>query len=430
MAILNNLLSDVYEINVVFDIPKYKTNDISTLYIYRCPLVKSASFAILNINLPIIEYLQLENELRQNKHPKIEFDLFIADRSEKDPKNFRIHKKIKKLISKKYIILFSQSLEPLNTKNETPLVSLYLVNDIFFYLNNNNGYNKILENITGLEAVQDFENFLAQTFGTTAFTFLKIGEKKFINKFKYEQILTRTHDDLQIPTFLIRTYKVFNTFSYYFFDDFAISKNSQTDITNYLINLGDKKSFNKINVLNKEYADLHLGNALKKVYPLYDIFDNLAKINPTLILEGKEFNFDNKKATGTTQVPQLKSSSQTDQIQQQRPINITKSNISLKSNKITEYLNLYAPDELKVAKERFDTISEQLRKNFQAIYVFEMLNSHPDILQFNNIYNLDQNNTGDFNFVPLSIINIFRRESQQTFLKHSTQYQCLKYIDE
>lgn len=403
-------------------------NDVQSFVVYRCPIIKTASFAILKLSLKLTNYLILQDSLRNNELPIIPINIYEIDSDKRDKGEMGTH--IHHFCTKNYVVLQTTTIEPFQIDAAYISCILYLVNPIFHYLNSNNSFNKILENITANDAIVQFESFLDSNYETAAFDFQHIGNDYALNTYTYEQILARVSNDLMVPSTLIQTYKPFNTFAFYFFDDFRLDCNTAADITNYYINIGNKDYFKQRDITDDNYIDVTAELTMVSTHNVIDSFNELLQKNASLMIEGSNINIETAKATGTVDVPAVKSEIVEDTISTGRTIKSIFTTVSEKVKQPTERTIIYASDDITNASERYKKVSEQLRNTIHSIDTYAIKNCMFDIFQFGLIYNLQLYNKSSFVFTPLSIINIFSRDAgKHPIIRHNSKIQFIKFKD-
>jgi hypothetical protein len=406
-----------------------KINDVNSFVVFRCPISYTSSFSVLDISVEMSNYVVLDNDIRKHEWPEISLELFLVDPTKSDAKI--VGERIRKLGTKQYIAINMYT-------NETPVwdakyigISLILVNPVLYYLNNTNSYNVILEDITPLGIINQFEGHLKSTYGSKTFDFKKVGESVKKNNYNYEQILVRLENDLIIPSWIIQNYKPFNTFSFYFFDDFYIDEKAKSDITAHLINLGDKEVFTKRDITKKKYIDVFMANKEIDTDILSDVFNELKQKNPSKIIRGSDMQFKFKKATGSSSVPKSNSSGSSQEIEPGRKIKEVKVTSSKTSGKPTEETLLYASDDLKKSLDRLEIVQKQISEEIEAVYRYYLRDAHLDFFNFGFMYNIKIATAKEYLYTPISIVNTFVRETGPgPLLTHNCHYQMIKFKGE
>jgi hypothetical protein len=414
---------------IVVTINEEEVNDIQTFIVYRCAITKTASFAILRINLKLESYLILEDDIRNSTFPTVPLKIYEVDGKDRSANN--LGNRIKHFCTKNYNIIQIEANETVRIDSAYISCTLYLVNPILHYLNSNNSFNKIIPTTTALDAINDFESFLKSNYGNDAFQFKKVGDSYKINNYIYEHILSRNENDLIVPLTLIQNYKPFHTYAFYFFDDFRLDDESEADIVGYLINIGNKDNFKRRDIAEDKYIDVTSQLQLMKSYSVTDSFNEMVKSNPSIVLKGKNINYESVKAVGTVDVPNVNVESLEETIITGRTVKSIHVTISTQPKKPTERVILYAPDNINNAIDRYNNVADQLRTQIHSIDSYRSKNCGFDVFQFGLIYNIQLNNKSSFVFTPLSIINIFERQTgPNALMQHNTELQFIKFKDD
>lgn len=405
-----------------------KFDDVNSFTCFRCPITKTASFSIMAINLRTKYYLTIEEKCRNNEFElvTVNFDITTGYSTSDD----NLPPKVDEVGKKQYLILHAEPYEAISPLAPYVLTTLYLVNPVLYYLQSTNGFNEILEDITAYDALGKFESWLTSAFGGTSFKFNKAGEDYEKNDHRYEQILARQNNDLMIPTNLLQNYKLWNTYGYYFFDDFRFDDKSQSDIIGYAINLGDINQFNTKNLFDDKDTDVFAANSFQKAQPIADRFNILYQEKPSLIIKCRNQEFGFRKAKDEKEIPQLDAKISQGSYATAESCNIVKTEITGKSFKATEQTLIYSPDNVPNGIKRFDKVSAQLRNNIQAIETYYLHDCHVDFIQFDQRYNFMPYDQNKYLHVPIAICNMFVRESGRvSMFSHNIKYQMMKYKD-
>lgn len=415
----------LYEIEV--DINGYKTNDINEFAVFRCPFVKTSSFSILTLSIQTLIFIGIETECKAHNFLPIVITIKQNDTSvEPTIGNPSVYGETRILAVKNYIILNVETDEPIDISQGYATVILYLVNPVLYYLSTTNSYNKILEDKTGLEILEDFEEHLKSIYGDKTFSFTKIEDSKNKNNFKYEQVLICSNNDLLIPSLILQNYKPFNSFSFYFFDDFVITEKNETDIVGYFINLRDKDTFKKIDCSNA--SEVIIGNKYISTAIINDTFNMLNQTNPSRIVCSSDLQFKYKKTDSKNSVPNMTVEKSTSNITNDRKVNVLKTSIIKTEKASTEQTLLYTSDDIDTATKRLKIIKDQLIDNIEMVQYYYLRDTHLDFFQFGNIYNIDILDDGGYFHTPINLVNIFKRTTGRVpLLNHHMHYQLLKF---
>ena len=402
--------------DIVFRTPYGEINsDVQFLTFVRSPLIKVSSFALMKINLTQTLTQQIINDLANNLFSDYSLEIYTVDESKSDIK-------VEKLFNKPYKILYIEPTEPISFEKQ----------NISSYMSTTNTYNTILENVTAYQAIKKYEEFIKKQYGDI-FKFKDITSNFELNKFKYEQILVKTKSDLDVPLYLINTYKPFNSFCFYFFDDFNLDEDSDNEITCHFINLFDKEKIRKYDIT--KYSDI-LGTTKRlDIFPLSDPTLKLDKMDQTLNISNREIIYNTIKKT-KSKVPKKNSNSdvKTSKILDEREVKIGNFTNPIKMTDVSsssQHTNIYSPDTTENAINRFEILREFFLKHIDHIQTFETTDCLPDWCKFGKLYNMGNMGETEYLYTPLCIFNIFVRiNAKESFCKHLSRYSMLKYLDD
>lgn len=414
-------MSTELHFEIILKIVGKNYNDIGYCCFFRSPLVKLSSFCLVSLYMSQILIRQMVSDTDKNEFLDCTMSIYSKNETTNDNVNCIFTKTLKciKVIPDGAIRY---------QEDEMP-VKLLLIHPTLYYLANNNTYNKILNESKAYDVLKSYENFLTITFGDI-FDFKHIGADINKNNYIYEQILTRVPNDLSIPTYLINNYKINNSFSFYFFDPFYISENSENEITNFYINLFNKKKFKQKDTY--KYADQQLMTKQIQIQNLSDIKQNLInKIGNRIILNDKDIRYSYDKSPKTSMINEkLKPTIDEFKLIENRKIKT----IVEKSKKTKEYsgssaiTSIYCPDNVENGELRFNNAIQLMSDIIMGIHYYEISNCLPDFPQFGNVYNLEQENKSNYNLTPISINNIFfRKRFKEHYLYHLSKTMFIRF---
>lgn len=399
--------------------------DITYLSFIRTPLLKNCSYAIMRINLTPVLIQQMINDLNNNIFADYQIEIYSID----DASNI---KPVTVIFNKLFKVLYVKPLEPL--KFDKALYPCYLVlsNPFFHYMSTTNAYNCILENKTAYNSIQSFEDFIKNTYGDI-FKIRHIGTKTNVNKYKYDQLLIKAKNDLNVPTYLINTFKPFNSFNFYFFDDFHIDNESDNEITCHYINVVGKDNLNQFDITS--YADIAATSTKLDIYPMSDQFLNLDKVDQTITILNRDSKYNTKKSIKSN-IPKHTSSGKINDVEivKDRVIKVGEyvNPIQKKSfNNSSQHVNIYSPDDSNNAMDRFNKFKDFFLNKLDSIQFYETTSCLPDWCQFGRSYNLDSEDPTSYIYTPISIVNMFVRNNiKEHYCTHIVRYSMLKFINE
>jgi hypothetical protein len=399
-------------------------SDISYLSFIRTPLLKNCSYVIMRINLTPILIQQIINDLNNNIFEDFKIEIYSINETNKNPSVIVFNKLFK--------VLYAKCLEPLKFDKSLYPCYLILSNPFFHYMSTANTFNNILESKTGYDAIKDFETSIQKTHGKI-FKSRHIGTNSEINSYIYEQILVKTKNDLDVPTYIINTYKPFNSFNFYFFDDFYITDDSDTEIACHYINIHNTNNLKNFDV--SEYADITVSSTKLHAIPISDQFLKLDKEDQTITILNREAKYNTQKSF-KSKLPKHSSISKLNEtaIIENRNMQVGEyiSPIQKTSTSTpSQHVNIYAPDDSDSAILRFNKFKDFFLKKIDSIQIYETTNCLPDWCQFGRVYNLDKDDPSSFVYTPMNIVNMFVRNNlKEHYCSHVVRYSMLKFINE
>jgi len=388
-----------YEINL--KIGKTNIVDVNYLSFIRAPFYKTTTQTIIKCFMSQILIQEMIEKISSNKFPEVEIKIYMVD-------------EIGSGNDKKIDIIYNQSLicigifpeGLLDLKENSKHVKLVLTHPILYYMSTTNVFNVVLENLTSYKALQKFEVWLNKNFGDI-FDFKHFGHGTNKNNFQYEQILIRVKDDLNVPNFIIDTYKPHNNLCWYFFDYFIYGPEVSKEITNLYINLSDlaKQKSDNIN----KYPDSQSLMKIVGEFPINDLFKKYDKEGHSLIYDTREIKFDHVKTTKGL-IPKRSSDNRNVELTDGRKINVlTRKSLSKQTiQQSSTASKIYVPDSLDQAIKRFENNKNQILKNIRRIVMIEITNGLPNFPEFGKKYDIEKK--GNFKYTPLAIINNFIRK--------------------
>lgn len=424
-------LANNYNISIsIQDLDNYETDKINFFYIFRNPMVKQSSFAGMVLSIDYMKYAQLEDFLQKNEMPMVIVKVNFANPAEQEDSRISKNKDIKTLITKVYKILMCTSIDKdRSPTNQMLSVRLVLVNPILFQMQESNGFNRILTSITGMDALAEYESYLIDQYGITAVEFKKVGVEEHLNSHSYEHIQVRTETDLHVPDFLFKEKKALNSFAYYFFDDFRITPETTSDICGLAVNLMDTKDFKQTDIITDDKKNPDAGS-MKSLgtIPLFNPTSAIMKSDPVTVGRDPEGRQESS-GEGPVPIPRLKTDVVMDQINTSGRDFALKDPLYIFKNKPrSNIINLNNPDSVALGNERFATIQQQMKDTLRAFHLWDINDCYPDLYQFDRIYNLEHGAESIYSHVPISIVNIFKRDlTRPTLLTHGIRLQTVKF---
>lgn len=403
----------------------FATNHMNSFFVYRMPIIKSASFSLLTLALPPQFYAKINEDLQKGVFPDVRIVFNLADMT--CPVSNESYKKLPAGITYTAKVMHAVPRTHMTSQSKVVPVSLYLAHVIIHSMMLGNSFNKIYNNITAMNALKKFEAGMTERFAPNIEFKKLIGET---NSFAYDNILLKSDNDLNIPTVIQTTYKPINTFSYYFFDDFdsCCGKSVVGRLHDLSEPRGEKwKIFEDedkydISRTLRFKGQVHIDDKQEAFRKNFSDSSTYTRNNKSEIKVAK----NNKRAEITNISVNGEKGYIYDAKQKREVLNkISQMKREKKSN--YKHNSYYTPDKLTFDKPRNDNFYKFLNTLTQSIYKFEVYESHIDAIQFYRQYTLDQTDLKSF-YVPIQIVNVFSRiNPHETPVSHTAQFQTIKY---
>lgn len=417
-----------FEYKIDLEAWMFGTNAINSFYVFRMPIMKAASFSLITFAMPPDFYAKIDADLQQNLFPEIRVMFNLADLTKPiDNKSFE---KLPAGITYTGRIIHALPRTHFTSQSKIVPVSLYIAQTVIHQMMLGNSFNKILNDITAYEALKKFEDGMQKRFGKPAISYDHLIVEKNKSKHAYENILMKSANDLTIPSVIHTTYKPLNNFSYYFFDDFDSS--SKTPVIGRLRDLSeplgepwnifeDEDKYDIARTLRTK-GKVHIADRQEGFRPDFD--------KAATFIRNSKSEFKMNKNAEKIQVTQPSIQAEKGYIYDAKNARETTNNIAqLKetSSDSNRHASYYTPDDLSMAKVRNNNFYSFLKDLTDAVYKFEVYESHIDAIQFYRKYTLDQTDLKSY-YVPINIVNVFSRiNPHETPVSHTAQFQTIKY---
>lgn len=437
----------------------WRTNDVTSIQIIRNSLEKLASITVITLPLELAAYQGLELMLKQKKYPKVYVEYQQVDPKKPISQYARNYTVLNTFHNKKYRCVQMKQLEHPSGPARNIMVHLILSNEIVFYLSNSHRYNKVFYNKT-LQWIfyyidqndlpnSGYQGFL-RMFGKNSRNQNSIWLKAqfpddFVNKFKYEQVLIKTHNDLHVIKYLMDTYKYTSYPSFIFFDDFYLpTPNREIELMAIMLmhssHPANLRSYAKFNIHQKFFAEAldslkMLSNAVINDHRETINYKEDEQESNILINTPGDFIHMSKKLDKKYEMPigtQTKATGYTAKDEllytkfKDSPVFDPATTPQLQAN---QSVRTFTVDTHDAQKLRMENCQLLLNKEIEGFYTFESNRIHFDAIQFERRYNFDLSDKENFSFVPVIIVNTFtRRDNKDTLLRHSCRFQCIRYI--
>lgn len=401
----------------------FETDYLNSLYVYRMPFIKSASFSVITFPIGPKQYADIDEALKKGKFPTIitTFNLSNMDRR-RGKQGFA-----KLSAGMEYACNIIHALPRTNMTSQSKVVpvTFYIAQLYIHSMSIGNSFNKIFEDIKSYDALLKFEDAMKERFNG------QIQYRKIVknhNDYKYESILMKSATDITIPNIILNTYKPYNSLCYYFFDDFDSNKSPVVGILHDVTSPGgepwhifeDDDKFDITRSLRFK-GQIQLGDKLELLKRSLD--------NTSIYMRNKDsITYVKKESEMKSPVPTMNIETQEGTIFKDRKTKLNKvTSFGTMPANSNQHASIYAPDSFNDALSRYDTLKKFIDNTSEAIYKFEVFETHIDAIQFYRKYTFDQTDLRSY-YVPINIVNVFSRvDPHQTPVSHTAQFQCIKY---
>ena len=428
--------------------------DFHYLAIIRNPIVKQAAYIDMQAMIPVSTLTVIETEINNGRFPQYELTCYQIKDVDKTNEN---EKNIQKIFYSTFVVIISISKQKDNTSSDRPTmegsipVRMLLVNPIAYQMSKNTGFNKIfgptvlpeqpdnpvliaLETIINNKfnpqiehsEISSFTDYVIKKYAGASPNIKQIvlGDKNTVNLSNYSQItVPPTLPEINVPEYIISTYKPFSTPSFWFFDTFNFGNydndsepvKGKIPIWCFLINF-----FNCINVFKKvdisKDSDIVSFTHLLGSTPFIDAKGIINRPNAMI-------NFISPNMTQILEkfgdLPKTLMADNTNQTQDARMTS----------------LKIYYPDKLQSAKDRLLDCVSLFTEHIDRLEYYETTNTSPEWLQFGKLYNIERDaktgiNANTYIHTPICIVNIFkRRQTKDNTLECINKYSMLRLVD-
>jgi hypothetical protein len=233
-------------------------------------------------------------------------------------------------------------------------------------------------------------------------------------------------------------YKPVDGLSYYFLDSFDLDISTNKKITPIFIELDNHKKFTNFDVTQNGHEDIAIGDAIsvKTINDKEDKFDKKGDYSKMYYdWKGRYKQYNPTQTCPVEQIIPNKSvgvKQESDKGGRGGPIEqysgITASPLQ-QDVQHKDGHSLYAPDTYEKCESRYNVLKEFYRNKIESFVVHSFNELHPESIRFDRIYNLDIHAPGSYKYLPISIVNEFRKwNSPEANYKQVGYVNFLKYI--
>lgn len=400
----------------------------------RNPVLKQATYIDMQAQVPITTLTVIDAEINNGKFPQYElccYQIKDIDKSDDNAENRQ------KLFYTTFVNIISISEQKDTSSTARPQaestipVRMLLVNPIAWQMNINTGFNKVFERKIALDTINEFAEYMIKKYGASAKNIKKfeLADKNTVNLIPYPQItIPPTLPEINIPEYIIHTYKSHSTPCLWFFDTFnfgdydkaSAPENGKIPIWCLLINFFNcANTFKKIDI--SKDVDIPMLTHLIGTAKFTDTRGILNRPNPMVNFYGPNMTQVLKKLGSLPQTQKTDVSYQTESAR----------HTSLK---------VYYPDSQDNAEKRLVDCVSLFSEHIDRIEYYETANTSPDWLQFGKLYNIEYSlkidnnpkiNENKYIHTPLVILNIFkRRQAKDNLLECINKYAMLRLVEQ
>jgi len=416
--------------------------DVTSLTFVRNAISNTSSYSILTINIPIEYFTQLQYYISSGIFPHVQCQLEMIDSNKRSCSDHPTGNNIlsKPIIDKEFKMIYIKELEKPNPEKRVIHCLIIMSDPLLHFLSTRLTFNKILKG-TPFDYLTEYESYLNTQF-PNVFTFHKFAEEDLKINHQYSQILLKPESDIQIPRMLINWYKVYNTPSLYFFDEFKFDKSTTSPINCYLFNIASVNSYNKVqNIRDLDAGGMDEYTITQNLETSYSMVDPNSKLLTPItnmhVYDFNAFHIGTNTPNEQNYCPDYEVEINTDKYftDDIREISVIKQRESLvNKTEVQTSIDLYSPDTAKLANTRYIETRE-MYKNITSIEQYSFTNTAFELIIFGNRYNLniidgeDNEDREQYVYIPISIINTFHRTvGSEPILTHTSKVQFLKFL--
>ena len=409
---------------ITFNVGGVSLRDINYCAFIRSPIIKQSGFCIMEAFVSQVMVRQMQSDITRNNFPSFTMSVYSDDQISTG--------QLQNIFTKTFMCINISVDRMIRFEEDRIHATFLLVHPIIYYIANNNTFNQIFLDTTAYGVLGAYQGFLSSEFGDI-FQWNHIGAGVNQNSYIYEQILTRASNDLSIPDYLINTYKVNNSFCYYFFDPFYMDVTCTNEITCHYINLMANDQFIQQDI--HEFFDKHLMLNHVQTRQFADVHNTfIGKIGHRFIMNHRDIKSDYEKLPIKMTLEKKLSPiiNEYELIKNRKIKSVTeKSIIGHPYAPTSATSSFYCPDTIGNGHTRFDNAISLLQNKIMSIEIYEISNCIVEFPQFGYKYNLEDFNDTQYNHTPISIINIFNRKNyKESYLYHLAQVSFLRYKNE
>ena len=421
----------------------------------RNPVAKQASYIDMQAMVPTATLTVIEAEISSNRFPHYELTGHLMKEIDVVNKEGSIEN-VQKVFYKTFVVIVGINKEKDNISSDRPTgegsipVRMLLVDPVAWQMFKNTGFNKTLSPEKANQMLIALETLINTSFNpqfdkSTLTSFMDyvrkkyagsietkdikqivLGDKNKINLHPYNQItIPPTLPEINVPEYIINTYKPFTTPSFWIFDSFnfgnydakSAPENGKIPMWGILINFYNCIEVFKPLDISKE-LDISTFTHLLGSAAFMDAGGILNRPDAMVNFIGPDMTIKLEKFGNLPKTLKIDNTFET------------------QDSRITS-LKIYYPDNIDSAKDRISDCMELFTNHIDRVEFYETTNTTPEWLQFGRRYNLEKNletdpatNMNMYIHTPICIINIFkRRQTRDATLECINKYAMLRLVN-
>lgn len=402
-----------------------ETDYFNTLYVYRIPIIKAASFAMLTLSLSADQFQQIYSLLIKSQPVYVRIKLYLSDSSKRRGK----HGFVELPVGRHIIYSVLKIIPRVNITTQTKLipVTLVMTNVLFFELNTNNDFNSLFIDKYSVDVFDAYKAYILEKPMEKMVLWRGIGDipDGREEKYFYDQIVLKAQTDMYIPHNILNVYPFMDEYQYFFYDDFNAKANR---IIGYHANLSNGDAIPAVDIYNNsDYFEVARSLRFKGSVELKNY--KLANEKPANIwmTDNDCITYYHKEEDPIDQPEIAKPNVFATLHNGRRTTHKLHEDVGMKPKPNKKVEQIYTPNLFDSSLRKHYKIKEFMKNVSEALYLYEIDECHIDAIQLNYALLLDKTDP-KAKFLPIGIVNIFSRVNpHQLEVSHRVRMQCLKY---
>lgn len=425
-----------YQIKIKLSNDPIWVNDTIQFIVFRCPVQKHMSFAVLTLYMNSATIAIIEGELSRGSAPIVEVVCMqIADNNSAKQSNQNL------VFRKHYLIYYAKvrgsGVSEAKDADQLLTTDLFLANPTLHFLNANNFFKRSFTGITARQLLDEYQSFINNELKLDFHFDYKLGSDTAMSNYIYQdEILVTGNNDLHVLSNILNKYKLTSNPCLYFFDDFVFGENTK-NVNVIIFNIGEYNTFDKVDI-HTDHAMVYTITKQVKNILVNDPHSELFKPQTTILSHiGSDITSIELSSGTNVKIPIIKTK-QSKLIQLEKDVFFQNIETSVQTCNIpasiakNQAVIIEAPDDPILSKLRYDNMITLIINNIGSIITYESNDINIDIFQFGKIYNMYSPLKYVYSYTPISIINQFVKTAPKDgtigpVLQHNMTYQMISY---